>query len=165
MGANVTKGETPMLQTPSPVFAALAALVLVIGLASPADAKHRHDGNQTYWKQQSAKYGHYDRHGRKHESRKRYGDHGRYGHYRYYGQKPRHKPQGHAYGSYGRYPANACQRVAKHGYWHGRAAKIGGLRCFDRYGRAYIKPGSHHVIRYYAPGFVFSGPGFSFYWR
>ena len=44
---------------------------------------------------------------------------------------------------------SSCQQVYKHGYWHGRKAKIGGTQCYDRYGSPYIVQGSRYLIEYY----------------
>jgi hypothetical protein len=46
--------------------------------------------------------------------------------------------------------ARACHATYKDGYdYHGRPARIGGTMCYDRFGRAYIVPGSRYVIRYH----------------
>ena len=118
----------------------------------------RHDGGRKYYGKRH--------HDRGHHYGKRRDDH-RY----YYGK--RYKGKGNHYGWKAPYTKKgkhyghkvACHRVSRHGYWGGRPAKIGGLKCFDRYGRAYIKRGSHRVIQYYPPRFVFRGDGFSFNWR
>ena len=44
--------------------------------------------------------------------------------------------------------AQACQRVTKIGYWHGRRAIVGGRGCQDRYGNFYMVPQSRYLIRY-----------------
>jgi len=147
----------------SKVFAALAALVLGLSLGGPAEAKHdkRYPTAGAFAHGSPGYQGHDRKPFHKHNGHKHQG-HKRYWHQ---GQKRHHQPHGQAYGYYGRYPAASCHRVSRDGYWRGRPAQIGGLKCFDRYGRAYIKQGSHRLLRYYAPGFVFSGPNFSFYWR
>lgn len=97
----------------------------------------------------------------------------RHGQGRHYGWTSPHVNKGKHYGwtapyvNRGRHQGHqvACQRVTRHGYWGGRPAQIAGLKCFDRYGRAYIKPGSHRVLRYYPQRFVFRGDQFSFAWR
>ena len=173
-----------MFWNSSKVLAALGALVLVMALGGPAEAKHEQRPTagafahgspgyqgQVYKRynsppQQKAYQGHYRKHDRKYEGHKHQGHgHKSHKHYGHQGYKRHHQPYGQAYGYYGRYPAASCHRVSRDGYWRGRPAQIGGLKCFDRYGRAYIKQGSHRLLRYYAPGFVFSGPNFSFYWR
>jgi hypothetical protein len=59
---------------------------------------------------------------------------------------------GHGYGlgpGRARYSAG-CGAVIKYGFDRfGRRAKIGGTRCFDRYGNPYILSRSRHVIHYY----------------
>lgn len=42
-----------------------------------------------------------------------------------------------------------CQRVINIAYHHGRLAKIGGVMCYDRYGRPYVVAGSRYVIHYF----------------
>ena len=42
-----------------------------------------------------------------------------------------------------------CHSTYKHGYAHGRQAKIGGTMCYDNYGNAYIVAGRRYVIGYY----------------
>jgi len=42
-----------------------------------------------------------------------------------------------------------CESVSKHGTWEGREARIGGTRCYDRYGEAYVVPGSRYLIESY----------------
>jgi hypothetical protein len=42
-----------------------------------------------------------------------------------------------------------CHSVSKTGYDDGRKAEIGGTRCYDEYGDAYIVPGSRYVVQYY----------------
>lgn len=70
-----------------------------------------------------------------------YSGHGRRGGY----SSQYDRGRGHGYQSRG----HRCEQVYKHGRWHGRPAKIGGTRCFDRYGNAYIVQGSRYLIDYY----------------
>lgn len=42
-----------------------------------------------------------------------------------------------------------CHRVIRTEIHYGRLAKIGGVMCYDRYGRAYIVRGSRHAIHFY----------------
>ena len=42
-----------------------------------------------------------------------------------------------------------CHPVITTEFRYGRLAEIGGTLCYDRFGRAYIVPGSRYVIRYY----------------
>ena len=53
--------------------------------------------------------------------------------------------KGHGYQSH----RPRCEGVFKRGRWHGRPAKVGGTRCFDRYGNGYIVQGSRYLIHYY----------------
>ncbi len=48
-----------------------------------------------------------------------------------------------------RHRGGGCHAVSKIGYDDGREARIGGTRCYDEYGEAYIVPGSRYVIDYY----------------
>jgi len=69
-----------------------------------------------------------------------HGDHRGHG-----SHKRRHYYDGHRHGYY----RHDCHKVSKHGYYHGRKAKIGGTMCYDRYGDPYIVQGSRYVIHYY----------------
>jgi len=73
------------------------------------------------------------------------GKHGHRGHGGHHGS--RHGGHGHdaRHGGYG----YDCRKVSKHGYYHGRKARIGGTMCYDRYGDPYIVQGSRYVIDYY----------------
>lgn len=59
--------------------------------------------------------------------------------------------KGTRHGGHDRYSRyhRGCRKVSKHGYYHGREAKIGGTMCYDRYGEPYIVQGSRYVIHYY----------------
>jgi len=69
-----------------------------------------------------------------HASRHHYGDHARH-----------HGRSHHGY----RGGRHHCRKVSKHGYWHGRPARIQGTMCYDRYGNPYIVPGSRSLLDYY----------------
>ena len=92
--------------------------------------------------------------------------HQRYGHHHrpYYAPRRHHRP--HYYGghsrrhysysdgayndrhSYRHTNNRACHPVYKHGYWHGRPAKVGGTMCYNRYGNGYVVSGSRYLIHY-----------------
>ena len=134
---------------------------------------HRYSGHQVQ-RDRRHSYGQHHSYRQRHTyGQRHYYQKPRHGHGKHYGWVAPHVNKGKHYGwtapyvNQGRHQGHqvACQRVTRHGYWHGRPAQIAGLKCFDRYGRAYIKPGSHRVLRYYPQRFVFRGDQFSFAWR
>jgi len=111
-----------------------AAVFAASGSAAAGNFAHeRHSGGSTRF--HSSVQASHDSHGG-HGSGKRHHRHRRHdlGHDRH--------------GSYHR-DRHDCRKVAKHGYHHGRKAKIGGVMCHDRYGYPYIVAGSRYVIHYY----------------
>lgn len=61
----------------------------------------------------------------------------------------RHHRRGHRSGHSDYYRDDGCHKVYKHGYYHGRKARIGGTQCYDSYGNPYIVRGSRYVVEYY----------------
>jgi hypothetical protein len=53
---------------------------------------------------------------------------------------------GSGYNSYGRHCHTVQERTRDQ---HGQKAIIESLQCYDRYGRAYIVPGSSHILRWH----------------
>ena len=71
--------------------------------------------------------------------------------YRYRGHRGGYKFRyrgGYGRRGHGGY-SRSCHKVSKHGYYHGRKARIGGTMCYGRHGKAYIVRGSRYVIDYY----------------
>jgi hypothetical protein len=127
--------------------AAIAALVS-LGASHATAGGGRHHGGKSY--------------GGKHYGGKRYGGYHHNGHdYYYYAvplafilgvlSAPRptyYRPLAYRY--YRPVYRPACHFVVKDAYdAYGRFAKFGGTMCYDAYGRAYIAPGSRHIIHYY----------------
>ena len=120
------------------------------GFASTAVAfvtyGHRHDRYQRH-DRRAKRYRH---HRQGYRSRNhRYRGNG----YRYRGNGYRYSPRArtdfHRYYRSNRGSNLGCRRVSTRGYWRGYPALVGGRQCFDRYGRAYIAPGSRFLIRYH----------------
>jgi len=76
---------------------------------------------------------------------------GRGGHYEgpHHSRHGGHHRDGHRGGTSDYYHDEGCHKVYKHGYYHGRKARIGGTQCYDSYGNPYIVQGSRYVVEYY----------------
>ena len=142
----------------STLSAALTLAILLFAAPSPVEAGDRsygrHDGGS--WSKSNSgqslmpAYRYDGRHG--HSYRYRYGDRHRHTH-----GKGHHKGRGKRH--YAK-PVGGCHRMVHPGYGRHGPARISSLLCYDRHGRAYIKPGSSYFL---AP--LHGGRGFGFYWR
>jgi len=77
------------------------------------------------------------------------GHHGGHHRDRHHSRHGGHHRRGHSSSHSGYHRERGCHRVSRHGYYHGREARIGGTQCYDRYGNPYIVRGSRYVIEYY----------------
>jgi len=133
---------------PMTVFPALVAVAFSLAFASPAAAGggHHRDGHPGLYAAVAglAVYGaiRHARHDRRHHGRHHGGHHRSRHHSRHSGHHGRGRHSGY-------YSDGGCHKVSKHGYYHGREARIGGTQCYDSYGNPYIVRGTRYVIEYY----------------
>lgn len=125
---------------------ALIAVAFSLAFAGPAAAgggHHGHDGRAALYAA-VAGVAVYSAISHSRHSGDRYGHRGGH-HSRYDG----YRDSGYRGGHSGYRSEGDCHQVSKHGYYHGREARIGGTQCYDSYGNPYIVRGSRYVIEYY----------------
>lgn len=97
----------------------------------------RHHAKRHHFKRHHAKRHHFKRH---HFKRHK----GHHAKRRHFHRRPHH---GH-FSRHGYAARGGCHEVTKVGHRHGQKALIGGVMCYDGYGRGYVVKGSRYVIRY-----------------
>ncbi len=146
---------------------ALSAFALSVALPSDAAADRGEDRRSDRYQNQHGNYDYdrrrdHDRSGdrRYHRRHDHDGKQGRYErgrrHQKGYGYYGGHQNHGHGYGhgyAYGH--SKKCHKVVTKGYWRGHPAKIGGIQCYDRYGRGYIADSSRYLIKYLFIGYSY----------